>query len=1041
MPLNSNGAYSEATSQLTHWMNMKFRFLLFLLAVLSLRTAAAPALSIVTDGPNLPQINALVWTNRGELWVTNFNVYETQNTVRYVNLGQLSGYPGFRFETIDDAGFRRPAADFINRGLLLSEELELTSNLTIRDAGDSSHPLYGGHISIWATNIVNRSPILGAFSGDIRIRGENVDLQRSGIANGAMEYSSFRNFDLLGARFGGINTRPLLNLTFEVTEPFYFQEIGVEEIWWQYGDMRVDYLGNFGSPDFAGQTEETPFGPAPIQPVLTSPFGITTQFGDGRVAMGGLYRVFCQTNQVNPTNKVVEIAFVEVPDTNVWVDVSWLAGPNAPGNPQKIAFIRFSTFGTNTVTATAETNSLVIVDSYAADPVPTLLNNVEFERLFQPTNIFMFRAYNMDVTTPIVGSGTNADFFPEIFTQWIDDDNGAPSPGITMTNGVNPGATTNGYATWAGSVNSMPSRVPVSVRTGEPFEVISGGQFLFGPGTRPLEKASLTNFAGRVSVDAKNLNLNRARLQARGALTIRTDNLVDSRNAALEAPILSLDLNSTNELVVQNLIRGQSAVLGGDFYVLSLSFSNFFTATNAATGGTPVDTDGDGVNDGCDTDGDGVADVVGDCPTDAGGGDTNFNALYHVTVVNSTISGVQRQFVDSLILRAKETKLVDNAPIQKELKVFSEKFTVEGELIGYGKTNLNAADMPNLKKLTVNGPAGSIKFSGAANIGLDRPEGIETIANSGTIAASSLNVKAGELSSAGLLAGVGGQLTVQAGKLTSTADSKLEARFGLTLEGGDLQLAGEITSGKEPAPGITGLGFITINTADRLVDGGAGVGVTLNTDVGITIGTKPSTSDLQASTLKVVVPPISEAEVVWAGDDLGATEAGYANNLALGTLALDAGNLATITFRGAGERKAIYCRRLELSDVVVGTLEDTLNVEPSMTIYFSSTGDNISAPVLDGFITMGGGKLVYVPTEAAGGLSAKASLSENGRAIRINWTARAGASYEVQTRPSIGAQWVAKKVVTNGQSKSQLMQFEEAIPEDSGAQLYRIFAR
>lgn len=1016
---------------------MKFRFLLFLLAVLSLRTAAAPAPSIVTDGPNLPQINALVWTNRGELWITNYNVYETQNTVRFVNLGQLSGYPGFRFETVDDAGFRRPATDFVNRGLLLSEELELTSNLASGDAGDASHPLYGGHISIWATNIVNRGPILGAFSGDIRIRGENVDLQRSGIGNGAMQYSSFENWDLFGAGYGSPFTRPLLTTSFAVTQPFYHQEVGVEEAWWQYGNMRVDYLGSFGSPLFAGLTEETPFGPAPLQVVFTNPFDITTQFGTGRVAMGGFYRVFCQTNQLSPTNKVVEIAFVQVPDTNVWVDVSWVSGPNAPDNPQKIAFIRFSTFGTNTVTATTETNSLVIVDSYAADPVTTLLNNVEFERLFQPTNIFMFRGYNMDVTTPIVGSGTNADFFPEIFTQWIDDDNGAPFPGITMTNGVNPAATTNGYATWAGSVNSMPSRVPVSAQTGDPFEVISGGNFLFGLGTRPLDKASLTNYAGRVAVDAKNLNLNRARLQARGVLTIRTDNLVDSRNAALEAPILSLDLNSTNELVVQNLIRGSSAVLGGDFYVLSLSFSNFFTATNAATGGTAVDSDGDGVNDGCDTDGDGVKDVDGDCAADSGGGDTNFNAFYHVTVVNSTVSGVQRQFVDRLVLRAKESRLVDNAPIQKELQILSEKFTVEGELIGYGKTNLTAADMPNLKNLTVTGPAGAIKFSGSANIGLDRPEGIATVANSGTIAASSLNLKAGELTSAGLLAGVGGQLTVQADKLTSTPESKLESRFGLTLEGRDLQLAGEITSGKDAATGL-GMGIITINATERLVDGGAGAGVTLNTDVGITVPSKPGESDLQASTLKTVLQAISEAEHVWAGEDLGATEAGFVNNLALGTLSLDAGNLSILTFRGAGARNALYCRRLELSDAVVATLEDTLNVEPSLTIYFASTSDNLSPAVLDGFITMGGGKLVYVP-EASGGDSivVRAAVSGDGSVLELSWDGAPSASYRVESRSLNGGGWNSVGVVKNTTAKSAKLKLSDSLVNGSG-KLYRV---
>ncbi len=1014
---------------------MKLKLLAWTCLFGMLRMMAAPSPYVITDGPVVlpPQINSLVWTNLGTMTLANFVPYETQNTVRYVNLGELDAFPGFRFETVDDAGFRRAANEFINRGIIRSEELELSFNLSFLDAGDNTHPVYGGLINIWATNIFNRGPILGAYGGEVRIRGENVDLSRSGIGNTALSYSSWENFGLFGAGFGGRFTTPLLSQIAVATDQ-YFAEIGVEDVWWHYADMRVSY---YNPEEFEVGVEETAFGPTPAVTMGTNPFNITTEFmaaGDelrtslGGGFFGGNFRVFCLTNQVNPTNKLVEIAFVRVPDTNVWVDVSWSFGPNAPDNPQRIAFVRMSTFGTNSLTLESETNSLVIVDSFAADPSTVLLNNIEFERRFQPTNIFMVRSFNADVTRPIGRFTTNADFYPEIFLQWIDDDNGAPSPGITMTNGTLVGATTNGYATWAGRVDSLPSRVPVfDDLAANNFGIFGIGGF-FGPPSAALPQASFTNFAGRVAISAKNLNLNRTRLQARGVLTVQTDNLVDARNVSLEAPIISLDLNATNELVIENMIKGSAARLGGEVAVLSLSFSNFFTATNAsAGGGTGVDTDGDGVNDMCDIDGDGVGDIPGDCPTDTGGTDTNFNVFYHVTVVDTTLQGIQNQFVSSLILRSKESRLVDDTSVQATLLVESEKVTLDGTLTGGGFLDFGRTNFPNVQDLTLS-PGGSMQFFGLINLGSDRDSGIGKIANSGAIFGSSINVKADQLVSDGSVNAFDGQLTLNSGSFVGSQNSRLDARFQTRLQGGDVQLGGEISAG----------GYVFIDAAERLVDGGVGNGAVITTGLGTWISSKPGSSDLSNSTIRTVVPSLAEAEHVWAGDDLGASPVGFENNLAIGVLSLDVGNLSTATFRGIGEKNALYCRLLDLSDAMVATIEDSLNVEPNLTIYFAGTSENINPAVLDGFVTLGGGRLVYVPLEASEApVVAKVELSEDRSSVRVVWNGRPFKRYEVQSIDLATGGWKTIRALSNDSVESHLLQVEERVSGGTGV-LYRV---
>jgi hypothetical protein len=91
-----------------------------------------------------------------------------------------------------------------------------------------------------------------------------------------------------------------------------------------------------------------------------------------------------------------------------------------------------------------------------------------------------------------------------------------------------------------------------------------------------------------------------------------------------------------------------------------------------------------------------------------------------------------------------------------------------------------------------------------------------------------------------------------------------------------------------------------------------------------------------------------------AANDLGATPAGFVNNLALGKLILDGGSNSLFRFFGTGANNALYVDYLELDNFATN-YNTTLAIAANFNIYFANA--NVPATKLDGAVA---GRLHWV---------------------------------------------------------------------------------
>lgn len=953
-----------------------------------------------------PQINALVWTNRDAFNVDTFPApFETQNTVRYVNMGTLQAFPGFRFETVTDSGRRVGAAEWINSGIVTASGSSHSSALG-GATGDPFHELFGGLLSIWATNVTSSGRITGSYAGDISIRGNTVNLRRGGIGNELIDGTSFEVWGGHGVDTG--DSLPVLT-GYVVTQTDFMPEIGFQDIWWRYGETGIGFgalAGNLSTNQLtiAGET------PAIIGGGRAG-FDVTTVTGDGR---GGTFpfgpiRTFVKKVQVETNFQVFDIAFVRVADTNVMVDVSWIPGFD-PALPVGDAFIRISAIETNTVLGTPATNQIIFVDTAATQRLETLLRNVVTLNTFSPTNLFAVRASGMDPFTPI-GEPTNSIFFAggttNSLTHWIDDQ--VFTNYMQMTNR----ASTNGYATWAGTIDYLPSR-PIGKATGSGFflgltglqnnqnTALSGADTLIG-------SAAWTNLAGRVRIDADNLDLSRSRIQGQGTVTIKSTNLISSDRLVVDAPFLSLDLSSANNnLNVENFATGTSSHLGGTFRMFSTVISNSFsfTFTNTTDDGNGNVTEA-------------TEDVV-------------YNAVFHVTVLDTTFQTVRPQVVEDLVLSSAVVSVNDPLNVERNLKVSAETLNVADRLTRTSGLSIDDSALVGLKNLNVRS-GGLLSTDNMIELGVNAPS-LETVTSEfgSSIEATSVELRSQKFDLGGELIAAGGWLTLRGDEIKAFGGT-LSAFYGVDLKGRNVIVENSAID--------CWYGSIQLDA-----EGLGGTGLEIFASREFHLKSLPALGGLAGSAITFLPWDFEESVLSWPGTDLGATASGYASTSALGGLVLQKGGdipqrmgrLAAVRITGSGTNNAIYIGRLTLSDEVVADLEDYLLVDPNITVYFGSVSDNLAPTVLDGFITANGGKLVYLPDEtASGSIPLKVTVSGDGNSVRLSWDAAPLGSYRVEGRALNGGTWTAVGEVRNSEAKASKLSLEDSIKGASG-RLYRV---
>jgi len=587
-------------------------------------------------------------------------------------------------------------------------------------------------------------------------------------------------------------------------------------------------------------------------------------------------------------------------------------------NPMRNVALELSTPRTNLVTGNVDSYTLYFVDTLGGETNRGLYTN--YFRTITDPGVPTYRPQSyllsrIPVQEFLLGGPGNATVTTDFFYS---------------TNFTNVNVTAN-YAGYGAQVESLISRPP------------------------PVQGGSITNLSGRVVVQGKkSLNLDRARMQAAGLINIQTPHLVSSTNAVIDAENLWLHVGSTNgQLNVRNLMKEYVYRMNGQVYAWSGLWSNSY---NELIENWTVETNDMGM----------VTNAIESPLTNV------VSVNFHTLMLDA--EGLIRQvpvLVYGLSLLSTNGSIRvstnDRAQVVEALKIEGTSFTLDGSITMSAEgRDWTGTNVPSLLYFTNNG---ILSVENVAYLGNDRATPYTAYVNRGLLQAFSHTVDSDYCEITGT--------NVTAGDLTFISRS---AKFdgGLVNCGGDLTLSGDVFRFVDSLILVQGHLNFTLAATGSLADTGGGAGNQFICNQGFLLATKPSTGDLLGTAVRTVSPLFALVTHSWAGEDRGATAAGFENNVALGTLVLEPDSIfSDFEFQGVGASNGLYVDVLDLS--LLPDFESRMAVAPNLTIYFAySLG--VPTEDLNGAL---GGRLVWVQDFAGPGSSVEVLLA-NGSTIMVN---------------------------------------------------------
>ena len=580
------------------------------------------------------------------------------------------------------------------------------------------------------------------------------------------------------------------------------------------------------------------------------------------------------------TNQFRQAVFVLVDTNAIQAQIRFLPSEN-PTNLFETVAVQLSTVITNVITLQAQTNSIYLVDTLASDPRPALLPN-QIVYPFAACSGTTFRPTNYTVTR----------LEPDAF-RYGTNGLGVPSDtffyDLTFSNAVVRGGQ---WAAYSALIGNLAAEVPAGV--------------------------SVTNLPGRVRIYANNLNLNQTKVRAEGQILIQATNLISSANAAMDCQNLSFNLGTTNgSLNFTNLALPLVSRLHGTIDMWSGFWTNFsivvtenYTLTNVVSTNTPPITNSSWL------------------PTPL----TNMLQinLYVFMVDASGLMNTMPVTVQDLILHSTNIVISDSVNVDQSFLLAGQSATLQGNVSLSGLVqNWTYANAPTLRYFTNNGV---LFIPNAAHFGDDGPANYLAFVNNGSILAGGQTIDSVNLQiNNGLNQSFyGGFYAVaQTAQLTgATINSASDIQFFANT----LQISQSTLSAGDA------LDFTVTNS---LSDGGAGSGNLFVCQNGFNLWIKPASGELLNTTINDVALGQPWIDHVWAGQDFGATVAGYANNAAIGKLILapsvvpqPTGYEPLFAFYGVTGGNGMYVNNLDLS--LLTDYANEIQIDPSLTIYFAS---------------------------------------------------------------------------------------------------------
>ena len=1072
----------------------------------------------ITTFDTPPQVDATAFVNNGQMTFSLLNFpFETRNTLNFTNRGIMDVAPGIRFETITHDSKHIPAQTFVapagsltrvranqlfsgfvfssaQLGVLQQQFGISLDGFIVATQFNPFQDYQAATLTISADTIDIQGRLQTDIGSSIEISGGNVSLVNAAMfgspppatRSGDLDDNLDGMIDHVGAPIG-----------FAVDYGFEIDNAVMD-----YSTLASPVLDRVSVQTLSGpviQTNRTAAGTTPFfryrtvftqRPAIAPDDQLPRRSIDTLVSPIHSYYVF--TNAANPTNQMIRAAFVGTTDPGVLVDIVYEGFPGGTTGFSPLRLL-FGTTITNVADGGVDLLALSVDCDFGNNPI---LANFPLEtnpNLIWPSNIVVrrFSPFSIPVTRRDVVTGsftnilsttnliaamrtvagasqrvyTNSTFRPNLFTEaWVPANLSLTPVAFTNTSATNP------YVGFGFSFRSTPSDTQFLDNSGNTF---------------------ITNNLGRLSINAKNLNLTRTRVKSEGPIVVKTENLIASTGAALDGPYVALDLGNTNaagDLKVQGLIRPIfETLLGRVEFFMS-------TWTNSAIFPDPASTN---------------------MPPDM----ISANVAFQYTVADVSVTKSELTQVINLLLHSKKVTIDDSGTVEGLTAADTEELHFNGgiTLSGTATEVANSANFPSLKRLAV-GPNGGLATPSLIDFGNGPSGRLESV------------ILAGDLAR-------GGGVLQSSGIRLNSVDIEVGPLAGIQIVRGSLGLTADtltVTDSATPSSGIRGNGPSaitvkslslvrgTIGTANAALQlavadtfsAPAATGGALVVPLGLQLLHRPPSTDLSGLSIELDVPAYANVTFQWPGEDLGAVLAGFSSpqNLSIKTLVLGGDSFSTIAFSGASgaTKNALYVSQIQFlagaipvltnrvitvgpggtkvtNSVVVPDLSyvpQLLDIPASFTIYFASAITDTGADItdaLDGSIP-GRLRLVRIPTAPTGLVEVASSngekmlvprsvaqsltLDSDGdgivnawdphpfdgirlsvntvqmageRMVRLSWTAGSKAKYEVEATSALGnGSWTPVQTVVNTNSASKLIELYDRTPEGSPAKSYRV---
>ena len=912
-----------------------------------------------------PYVNAEKVENRGIIdAATPDNVpFYFFNTKYFTNSGTVNIRKDFEFSTFKT---ENQGVDFEPKKAKVFHNHSTGKIISITDEFST------GSVKINAERIINKGLISAENAGVLDLEGDNVNLVRGGIEiksgpdfdhpNGLNDFGQplawGYNVNYLNGSLGPYQERRFSSNPGGAGTLLVKQDWGVRDVFW---GLRVgaNYNGSFPAGVFGFGDYYSFIAPdGLVWQEMASPYSLTGKYTppygqyalwDGLIGGSGYKSSFMTEFSVVGDNEYHEtyqgILLKNSGSDKVIFDARFIPMYAPPGNsPERFYMGSVASFTvpegiTNVVQGVNETGSLYVIDeqpnvAYAANGLLVNSRETASKDFGMPQNFVVTRYTPAEYQYGVPGS-----YVPEFRDFSRGEQRGIPFNesyyGFRITNVV--------------------SRLPFSE--------------LPNP---DLENNESKTQAGLVRVKGKNLDLRNARIRAEGGIRIETQHLIGSTNAVLDSQNLSLNIGSTNGvLVITNLVKESVERFTGGVENYSISWANNYRTTGAdlIERGKLFFVE------------DPTAEVTVNLHYHFFVIDAFLNTEIPVTVTDLTVNSDKVFIKDSMRVTELLSVNANSISIHRNLKLGKETFMgsgvnskTEGQAVWDNKV------APTLKYFT---NFALVQIPGQAQFGNDRIDSYNSWVNKGKTIAQDIFIDSdyvennGDLVAEGVVNVNSKQLVLQDGNI-NTGESlvlnaeNLKMRFHTNTIGSQLIL----------------------NVSNVLSDGGVGANNNIKVERGIVLRKKPKAGDLLGTEIIATADDFVNQEMDWNAKDYGVSIKGFENNAALGRLILRNGKLSKFEFLGSEEgSNAIYIDYIEFDQLTKDDLRDgtlpVLDIKPGFTLYFAAS--NLPAEDLDGMYE---GRLRWVKEYPGNNSSMPVYISGVDKTIRVNRSFRQSIAFD-----------------------------------------------